>query len=106
MDGVEEHADSVNMKTRKRRHSSRELTDLVDLGGPREDHKRHKSRARTKHEESDGNEAAKFLDLEREQLDMSRRLCDTVQNLATELTRLTDIMGHIRDVLVNNRIDI
>ncbi|XP_028155870.1 uncharacterized protein LOC114349619 [Ostrinia furnacalis] len=100
-------ADTVPVKkprTRKRRHSTREFSELEDLGGTSSP--RDKPGVAAAESDSDDDDAAVFLRLEKEKIENARKLHETVLTLTSEITRLTDIMGHIRDVIVNNRINI
>lgn len=51
-------------------------------------------------------EAAEFLRLEKEKIENARKLHETVLTLTSEITRLTDVISHIRDVIVGNRINL
>ncbi|KAL0849533.1 hypothetical protein ABMA28_013803 [Loxostege sticticalis] len=88
---------------RKRRHSSREFSD--DHGGPSSPVDK-PGAAVDNDAESDSNEAAEFLRLEKEKIENARKLHETILTLTSEITRLTDVMSHIRDVFVNSKINI
>ncbi|CAB3230528.1 unnamed protein product [Arctia plantaginis] len=93
----------------KRRHSKDHMVDLDDHGGPSTPlEKKHKTADKNgQFDDSDhDDEASEFLRLEREKLENSKRMVDSLQTIRSEITRLADVMGHIRDILANNRINI
>ncbi|XP_026762166.2 uncharacterized protein LOC113520938 [Galleria mellonella] len=100
----------VLTKKKKRRHSSsRDLSDLDECAGPSsppERKARFSVRNGDKAEIDNDDEASEFLNLEREKLENSKKMCESIQTIASEITRLADIMSHIRDVLINNRISL
>ncbi|XP_059058106.1 uncharacterized protein LOC131851607 [Achroia grisella] len=102
-------SEPVYNKKKKRRYSSRDLSDLDDGAGPSSPPAR-KARVGVRNgdtEDTDNDdEASEFLSLEREKLENSKKMCDSIQTIASEITRLADIMSHIRDVILNNRITI
>lgn len=51
-------------------------------------------------------EVAELIRLEKEKVENSKRMTETMHTIATELTRIADVMTHIRDVLFNNRVDV
>ncbi|CAH0726132.1 unnamed protein product, partial [Brenthis ino] len=53
-------------------------------------------------DDSDPDTATEFLRLEKEKLESIKKTEGFVQTIATEITRLADIMSHIKDELINN----
>ncbi|KAG6450430.1 uncharacterized protein LOC115443685 [Manduca sexta] len=94
---------------RKRKHSYKDTSDMEECSESSPiDRKPRVGRQKNGHidETENDNEATEFLRLEREKLENSKRLTDSIQTIASEITRLADVMSHIRDVLINNRINI
>ncbi|XP_072937071.1 uncharacterized protein [Epargyreus clarus] len=98
-------AEPRQTRSRKRRHSSRQGSDMIDadshgeLSSPTE--RKPRVSAGNACDSDNDDDATKFLQLERQKLDNSRSIKDSLQTIACEMTRLTDIMSHIRDVLIN-----
>ncbi|KAM3964657.1 uncharacterized protein ACR2FA_001046 [Aphomia sociella] len=102
-------SEPVSSKRKKRRHSSKDLSDLDDHAGPSSPPER-KPRLGVRNgdaEETDNDdEASEFLRLEKDKLENGKRMLESIQTIASEVTRLADVMSHIRDVLINNRISL
>nr|XP_037866678.1 uncharacterized protein LOC105842306 isoform X2 [Bombyx mori] len=89
-----------------KRYSSKEGSDLDRSGcsSPIQK-KRNTSNAHIEDSEVE-DEAAEFLRIEVDKLQTVKRIGDSIQTIATEVTKLTEVMGHIRDLLMNNRMSI
>ncbi|XP_075991691.1 uncharacterized protein LOC142987008 isoform X2 [Anticarsia gemmatalis] len=89
-----------------KRRSSKDHLDLNEHGGPSSPPEK-KPRARENgrvDDSDDDDEASEFLRLEKEKLDSTQRIADSLQTIRSEISRLANIMDHIRDVISNNRI--
>ncbi|XP_026487986.1 uncharacterized protein LOC113394778 [Vanessa tameamea] len=88
---------------RKRRHTSRDLDDSDNI---REISCDRKPELPANIDDSDHNDAKEFLRLEKEKLEYAKKSQESLQTISSEITRLADVMSHIRDVLINNRINV
>ncbi|XP_050361763.1 uncharacterized protein LOC126781039 [Nymphalis io] len=88
---------------RKRRHTSR---DLDDSDSHRDISCDRKPKLPANEDDSDHNEAKEFLRLEKEKLEYAKKSQESLQTISSEITRLADVMSHIRDVLINNRMNV
>ncbi|XP_060810416.1 uncharacterized protein LOC132904354 [Amyelois transitella] len=94
-------------RVRKRRHSSLDIFDVDDniVSSSPEIKPKVMKKENTNNTDMD-EETSEFLRLERQKLDNSKKMCETIQAMASEITRLADVMTHIRDVLINGRVNI
>lgn len=93
-------------KERKRQHSPKMSSDLEDRSGPTTPTESKLKLTRLKNEDDDSEieeDTKEFLRIEKEKLENNKKILECVQTIASEMTRLVDVMGHIRDVLTNNK---
>ncbi|XP_075991683.1 uncharacterized protein LOC142987008 isoform X1 [Anticarsia gemmatalis] len=105
---VNQYFETQSRSSRKavKRRSSKDHLDLNEHGGPSSPPEK-KPRARENgrvDDSDDDDEASEFLRLEKEKLDSTQRIADSLQTIRSEISRLANIMDHIRDVISNNRI--
>lgn len=96
-------------KVKKRRVSKDDISDLENRAGPSNAIGRPHSAVENNVHFDDidrEDEASEFLRLEREKLEINKQMADSLQTMRSEITRLADIMGHIRDMIASNRINL
>ncbi|CAH2104265.1 unnamed protein product [Euphydryas editha] len=108
-DRVEKNSDAeysdtpAKIKSAKKRHNtSIKIGDLDHQGVSFTDKKPKLSN------ESDieCDDATEFLRLEREKLEYIKKSSESLELIAPAITRLVNVMSHIRDVIINNRINL
>ncbi|XP_045458810.1 uncharacterized protein LOC123669229 [Melitaea cinxia] len=105
---VEKNSEAIYSETqtkikagKKRCNISTEIDDVDSQGVSSCDKK-----PKLTYEDDPGrDEATEFLCLEREKLEYIKKSSESLELIAPAITRLVDVMSHIRDVLINNRIN-